>query len=92
MQPETLLLVLREVAELVRRPTNDFTWSSWRDADDALAELEGARASIEAGKAPSSLSVVFAPTGPLQELSLSSGWGDEFVALAERFDAALAAR
>jgi hypothetical protein len=26
------------------------------------------------------------PTGPLQELSLDSGWGAEFVDLADRFD------
>jgi hypothetical protein len=31
--------------------------------------------------------VLFAPTGPLQELSLSSGWADDFLKLASRFDA-----
>jgi len=29
---------------------------------------------------------LFAPTGPIQEVSLSSGWGQEFLELAERFD------
>ena len=36
------------------------------------------------------MAVLFLPTGPIQEVSLSSGWGDEFVALADRFDAAAA--
>jgi hypothetical protein len=36
------------------------------------------------------LSVLFAPTGPVQEVSVSSGWGDEFLILANEFDAALA--
>ena len=34
---------------------------------------------------------LFLPTGPIQEVSLSSGWGDEFVALADRFDLAAVA-
>jgi hypothetical protein len=33
--------------------------------------------------------VVFAPTGPMQEVSLGSGWGDEFLGVADRWDAAL---
>lgn len=36
------------------------------------------------------MSFFFIPTGPLQEVSISSGWGDEFCALADRFDAAMA--
>jgi hypothetical protein len=31
---------------------------------------------------------LFAPTGPIQEVSLSSGWGDMFLELAKRMDAA----
>ena len=34
--------------------------------------------------------MLFAPTGPIQEVSLSSGWGDVFIELAERFDDAMA--
>jgi hypothetical protein len=34
------------------------------------------------------MSVLFAPTGPIREVSLSSGWAEESLALAERFDAA----
>jgi hypothetical protein len=37
----------------------------------------------------SNLSWLFAPTGPLQEVSLNSGWGAEFLALVARFDAAM---
>jgi hypothetical protein len=32
--------------------------------------------------------MIFAPTGRMQELSLSSGWGEWFLLLAERFDEA----
>ena len=35
--------------------------------------------------------MLFLPTGPLEELSLTEGWGDEFCALADRFDVAVRA-
>jgi len=33
------------------------------------------------------ISGLFLPTGPLQEVALDNGWGDEYLALADRFDA-----
>jgi hypothetical protein len=35
------------------------------------------------------LQTLFAPTGPLQETSMSGGWADEFLALSDRFDKAI---
>jgi hypothetical protein len=35
------------------------------------------------------LRFLFAPTGPLQETSMASGWAAEFLALAARFDDAV---
>ena len=35
------------------------------------------------------MQVLFAPTGPVQEVSISSGWGEEFLTLASRFDTEL---
>jgi hypothetical protein len=34
------------------------------------------------------LSILFAPTGSIQEVSLSSGWGDELIHLSVDFDRA----
>jgi hypothetical protein len=83
--------VLREAREWLSRAGNDFSWSSWEDTHDALAEVSGHIAVLDAGKLPPKLdlTVLFAPTGPIQEVSLSSGWGDEFLTLASRFDAAV---
>ena len=82
--------VLQEARDLVARPENEFAWSSWMDAGNALAEIDGMIAALEGGDPLGNWAgtVVFVPTGPMQELSLSSGWGDEFVALAARWDAA----
>jgi hypothetical protein len=85
--------VLREARSLLALPDNDFSWSSWVDAGAALAEMDGLITTLEAGRLPSrlTLSVLFAPTGPIQEVSISSGWGNEFLALAARCDAAVEA-
>jgi hypothetical protein len=90
---QELASVLREARSLLARPGNDFAWSSWADAGAALAEVDGLIAALDAGRLPSRLrvSVLFAPTGPIQEVSLSSGWADEFLALAARCDAAIEA-
>ena len=83
--------VLREAIVWLSRPDNDFAWSSWEDAQAAVSELSAHIATLEAGRLPPKLdlTVLFAPTGPIQEVSLSSGWGDPFLSLAERFDHAV---
>lgn len=83
--------VFQEARRLVALKGNDFSWSGWEDATEALREIDVILATIRRGERPGAyMNVLFLPTGPLQELSLSSGWGDAFVALAGRFDAAVA--
>lgn len=83
-----LLAVLHDVRACLARPDNDFTWSSFVDEEIALAEIDAAIAAVRAGQPPLMLTVLFAPTGPIQETAMSSGWAEEFLALADRFDAA----
>lgn len=89
--PVSLEAVLMDARTLLQRSGNDFSWSSWDDASEAVAAIDQIISNIRAGQMPPPLSmkVLFAPTGPIQEVSLNSGWGDEFLALASRFDAAL---
>ena len=87
---EKLILVFEEARRLVAHPENDFTWSSWEDTGTALAEIDGVLSSLHAGHVPAVTDLLFAPTGPMQELSLSSGWGSTFVELADHYDAAVA--
>lgn len=83
-----LIAILEEARTLVARPDNDFSWSSWGDSQTALAELDGLIAGLSAGIVPDrvTLNVIFAPTGPMQELSLGSGWSQAFLRLADRYD------
>lgn len=88
---QKLIVVLREAKELLARPDNDFAWSSWKDAASALQELDGLISQLESSQLPErlDLEVLFAPTGPIQEVSLSSGWSEDFIKLADRFDRAI---
>ena len=89
--PQELLLdVLRSSVELLSLPDNDFSWSSWPDRDAAVDEVESIISLVESGELPDrvSVSVLFTVTGPLQEVSLSSGWADTFLRIAELYDRA----
>jgi hypothetical protein len=89
---QSLVAVLQETRQFLSRPENDFAWSSWHDGPAAIQEVEGIIARIKSGNMPerSDIELLFAPTGPIQEVSMSSGWGREFLELANRFDAAAA--
>jgi hypothetical protein len=83
---------LQTVLDHLAKPDVDVAWSSYPTADAAIAEVEDVRRAVlsrDAAAVPR-LSLLFAPTGPLQEISLSSGWGQAFVDLASLVDAALA--
>ncbi|WP_242167108.1 MULTISPECIES: hypothetical protein [unclassified Pseudomonas] len=84
----SLIHVLEAAIELISLPGNDFCWSSWEDEDQAKAELLGLVSVLRSGGLPKKLdvSVLFAVTGPLQELSLSSGWADTFLKVADKYD------
>jgi hypothetical protein len=82
---DKLITILREVRVCLAREGNDFSWSSWRDPDQAIYEIDSIITKLENGSVPD-MRVLFAPTGPIQEVSLSSGWGHEFIELAEQFD------
>lgn len=83
-----LIRVFEEARRLVSQGTNDFSYSSWIDTEQAVGEIDSVLSTLHQATIPSVMDVLFAPTGPMQELSLSSGWGSEFVELADRYDAA----
>jgi hypothetical protein len=85
---EALIHVLESSIELVQIPDNDFAWSYWEDADQAKAEINQLISVVKSGKLPErvEVAVIFAPTGPLQEISLSSGWAEPFLKVAEKYD------
>lgn len=69
-----LIEVLRETRQLLARPSNDFAYSSWATRDDALGQIDSLIARIQAGDMPDrpDLSLLFTPTGCIQEVAESS--------------------
>ena len=85
---EALVQVLESAIELVQIPENDFSWSYWEDSEEAKNEITELLSVVKAHTLPErvEVSVLFAPTGPLQEISLSSGWAEPFLKVAEKYD------
>ena len=89
---QKLVEVLRDARQFLSRTDNDFSWSSWKDAPTALREIDDIIARLTSDDMPkrADLELLFLPTGPIQEVSVSSGWGPEFLDLSTRFDHAVA--
>jgi hypothetical protein len=85
-----LIEVLEDTRAMLALPGNDFCWSSWEGPEQAIREIDGLIAELKSGRTPDRvrMQTLFAPTGQIQEVSVSSGWGRKFLILAERFDAA----
>ncbi len=85
-----LCLVLSSTIELVSLDDNDFSWTSWQDRTEAVSEIQLLLNMLKQNGTTdfAQLAVLFAPTGPLQELSMSSGWGDVYLRLAGLYDEA----
>ena len=85
---EALVHVLESAIELVQISDNDFCWSYWENAEEATKEITKLLNMAKSYALPErvEVGVMFAPTGPLQELSLSSGWAEPFLKVAEKYD------
>lgn len=90
--PEDALIAIFEETKLfLAWPENDFSSSRWMNANIALAEINVLINALKEGRRPTALhlELLFAPSGPMQEVSLQSGWEIAFFQLADRFDHAI---
>ena len=67
--------------------SQDAVYSS-TGVEEIVAILNRAMASIQQGKTLNrdELTLLFAPTGALQETSMANGWADEYLMLSAEFD------
>lgn len=84
---ETLIHILESAIELVQIPDNNFSWTGWASSEEATREICELKLAFESGVLSSQRKIgfLFAPTGPIQELSISSGWGNLFLKVAEKY-------
>ena len=91
MDLQTVQKQLKRLRELLSQPSTDVLWSTYRTSDEVIEDLM----LIEKGimiKDPKSIDkllFLLLPTCDLQEISISSGWGNEFLDIAEALERAL---
>jgi hypothetical protein len=68
--------------------TTDVNWTRYSSAEEIISEIDEYIVSLNVCDAAilEKVSNWFYPTGTFQELSISNGWGDEFLELAKKFD------
>ena len=84
---------LRTILERTRELLGSSSDSDWScmDVPDILRSVDAGLAALadDSTLDTNELVLLFLPTGPLQETAMSNGWSDEYLALSERFDAAI---
>ena len=83
-----LVHILKQIREIVDSPNTEVLWSSYDTTEDLLRDIDDYiekvlicdRAIIK------NLRLLFAPTGDLQDISISSGWGEKYIEIADQFD------
>ena len=88
MSIENRLEVLFEKLKSYLIADTDMIFTRYENVKDYTNYLEQLLIKIKTGdiEALNKLKLEFAPTGNLQELSISNGWGKEFLKIAEEFD------
>jgi hypothetical protein len=83
--------ILQQVKHIVESPGTDVAWSRYNIVEEAVDDIDQHIERLRRGDLSKieDLTLLFAPTGSLQEISISSGWGEGFVCLSARFDRAI---
>ena len=91
MRHQEVIDILNEVIRIVESAETDVVWSGYDSAAVVLADLTEhvERVTRKDFSRRREIKLLFAPTGPLQEISLSSGWGAQFLGIVKRFDSAI---
>ena len=85
---EILIDLLDNIKEIIRTRDTDMLWSIFETKEDFLKELDNHIQKFQNNDFSSieQLIGLFLPTGDLQEIALSSGWGEEYLAISKKFD------
>ena len=89
---ETVLIELLEsVKKLILEPITDISWSTFDTKDELIIEIDAhiKKLKLRDFSKIKDLILLFAPTSDFQEISLSSGWGNQYLNISESFDIAI---
>ena len=82
---------LEHVLWYYRQPFADFVWSRYENAEEAITDMTRIIAALRNGDEAvlKEIQLLFGPTGSIQEISISSGWGNEYIEISARVDRCL---
>jgi len=88
MESKELIIILNIIKNKIDSPTTNLTWSRYNNIAELLQELDLflERLMRDDVLVIKDLKLLFAPTGSLQEISIDSGWGEEFLEISSTFD------
>jgi len=80
--------IVEIIKKIIKSPETNIIRSSFDTKEEAINELDNNIHKLmkEDFSKIEDLIILFAPTSDLQEISLSSGWGKQFLIISERFD------
>lgn len=86
-----IIEVLESIKERLNSPDTNFLHSRFDSQEDIINELENHILKLKNKDFSNieELIILFAPTSDLQEIAIDSGWGQQFLDFAERFDSAI---
>jgi hypothetical protein len=84
---QELIEIINKVKDKISEDSN-MVWTHYDTPKELRDELESYTQGLRNGDMSSleKIKVLFLPTATLQEHSISNGWPDEYLALAEKFD------
>ncbi len=82
-----LITILEKVKDKIS-DSSDIVWTGYDTAKELREEIQLYVNELSAGNLQSlkTIQIHFAPTSTFQEHSISNGWSDEYLRLAEKFD------
>ena len=85
---ENLIKLLNEIIELVSTQDTSMVWSTYDTKEVLILELKNYIQRLQNNDfSPiEQLISLFLPTGDLQEIAISSGWGEEYLSISKKFD------
>jgi len=83
-----LISLIEEIIVILKSPYTDTTWTHWDTPAEALINFSQILEKLKNNDKTvlKELEIIFLPTGSLQDLSISSGWGDKYIDLSKKFD------
>ncbi len=86
-----IINILEVVKEIIKATDTDFIWTGFDSEEEIINELDHhiLKLKMEDFSEIEDLIVWFLPTADIQEISLSSGWNDQYLFISEIFDKAI---